>query len=100
MVFISTVLTVPESERRRRRSDSYIGLLGNAKMFNVAITRAKVRVRVMGMGARKEDESCVDAWDPCEVGRLVGSVMYGRLQCDWLWFLVESVAMILYVVAL
>jgi hypothetical protein len=50
VIFISTVLTRPESLRRgpKQGPDGSIGFLGNAKRFNVAITRAKALLVVVG----------------------------------------------------
>lgn len=45
IIFISTVLTRPESLKRAQAGggpEQNIGFLSNAKRFNVAITRAKV----------------------------------------------------------
>jgi hypothetical protein len=45
IIFISTVLTRPKPPKKKQESDELeqtIGFLGNAKRFNVAITRAKV----------------------------------------------------------
>ncbi|BBN09990.1 hypothetical protein MPTK1_5g00070 [Marchantia polymorpha subsp. ruderalis] len=50
IVFISTVLTRPESLCKVQADvkDNQIGFLGNAKRFNVAITRAKAMLVVVG----------------------------------------------------
>ncbi|CAM6089205.1 unnamed protein product [Calypogeia fissa] len=50
VVFISTVLTRPESLRQVKSAEKtrQIGFLSNAKRFNVAITRAKAMLVVVG----------------------------------------------------
>ncbi|CAK9869733.1 unnamed protein product [Sphagnum jensenii] len=51
IIFISTVLTRPKPPKKKEESDELeqtIGFLGNAKRFNVAITRAKAMMVVVG----------------------------------------------------